>query len=357
MRRLLVLLLVASSLGFVGRGGVPCGAVEAQPQCLVALLPGPTANTLDILEVTGGDVSTSAGELLLTTVSVDPSLTFREWLQGIFDNRVQHLDRELIYPEGTTVEAVREQNAFLMERSQVEAIVAAFTAMGRTDLFAGAEVGEVQDFSTASDGRLQAGDVIVEVEGSQIVRATDLTATLARFGEGDEVELAFERRGQPLTTTVTLVVPEGGDRALLGISVFDHLDLPVEIEIDAGEVGGPSAGLMFALAIIDSLTPDDLTAGRIIAGTGEIREDGTVVPIGGIQQKILGALTRFDEEGERLPSATVFLVPAANMAEARGAPVTEEILLVPVATLQDGLDALAALRQDQLPAGAVTLTP
>ncbi|MFT5222211.1 MAG: PDZ domain-containing protein [Glaciecola sp.] len=358
MRRLLIMLLVASSLGFVGRGGVPCDQVRAQPQCLVALLPGPLANTLDIVKM-DVDVSTSAGELLLTTVSVDPSLSFSEWVRGSFDRTVAHVDRDLIYPPGVSVQDVREANVELMQQSQLNAIFAGLLSLGYdlSDVFDGAEIMDVADFSSAADGRLKVGDVIVEVAGTSISRGTDLQGVLARFGANDDVPVVVERQLRRVDTVVQLVLAEGSERPLLGVSVQDHLALPIDITIDAGEIGGPSAGTMFALAIIDLLTPEDLTGGRIIAGTGEIQPDGTVNPIGGIQQKVLGATQRRDIEGNPATAATVFLVPDRNFEEAKGAVVRSEIMLVPIATLQEAVAALQALRDGQLPVGAITRTP
>ncbi len=353
MRRLLVLLLLVSGLGFIGRGGIPCDAVEAQPRCLVALLPGPTGNTLDIVQV-AGDTSTSTGELLLTTVSVDPQLSFREWLRGSFDDRVEHLDRELIYPPGATVEAVRQQNVELMALSQLEAMISALRELGYEfdEDFDGAEIVEIADFSAAADGRLEPGDIIVELAGTAVPSTAEAVAALARFGVDDVVDLVVLRDGERVEVEVPLVAAEDDGRPVMGVTLRSYMELPVQIEIDAGVIGGPSAGLMFAIAIVDELTPDDLTGGLVIAGTGEIDRVGNVGPIGGIRQKILGASGRSDG-----PPATVFLVPAQNMSEATTAIVAEEILLVPVATLHEALVALETLRGGTDPAGSVRLTP
>lgn len=128
-------------------------------------------------------------------------------------------------------------------------------------------------------------------------------------------------------------------------------ELPIDVAIDAGEVGGPSAGLMFALAVVDRLTPDDLTGGTVVAGTGSIDAGGRVGEIGGIRQKVSGAIDR--EDGG--PPATVFLTPAGQVAEARAAAVDSEILLVPVETLADGLEALRDLARGSTPAGALAI--
>ncbi len=353
MRRLLILLLVASSLGFMGRGGVPCDRVQSQPQCLVALLPGPTANTLDIVEI-AGDTSLSAGELLLTTVSVDPSLTFREWVRGAFDSRVDHFDRELIYPTGTSVEEVRAQNVALMENSQLDSMIAALHALDYDfdEDFDGAEVVEVAEYSAAADGTLLPGDVIVDVAGTRVSGTSDVVGAIARFGIGDDLALVVQRDGSELPVTIQLVAAPDDGRPVMGVTLRSFLELPVQITIDAGIIGGPSAGLMFAVAIVDELSPEDLTGGLIIAGTGEIDRLGTVGPIGGIRQKVLGATSRGDE-----PPATVFLVPELNMPMAVKAPVRSEILLVPIGTLDDALEALRLLRDGQEPVGAVRLKP
>jgi PDZ domain-containing protein len=132
-----------------------------------------------------------------------------------------------------------------------------------------------------------------------------------------------------------------------------ELDLPVEISIDAGVIGGPSAGLMFALSIVDLLEPDDLTGGAVIAGTGILDQDGVVSTVGGVRQKVVGATT----EGAHGAPATVFLVPRGNLGEARSAAVDGEILLVPVDSLADALEVLSELRAGREPREALALAP
>mgnify|MGYP000260834038 CR=1 FL=1 len=147
--------------------------------------------------------------------------------------------------------------------------------------------------------------------------------------------------------------PEDPTRPFLGLLLITRIDVPLDIQIDAGRIGGPSAGLMFALSIVDLLSPEDLTGGMVVAGTGEIGLDGRVGPIGGIQQKIPGAVQR--EDGA--PPAEVFLVPRDNFDEARGAVPGQPITLVPVDTLDDAVQALAVLREGGRPDGAVELAP
>jgi PDZ domain-containing protein len=130
---------------------------------------------------------------------------------------------------------------------------------------------------------------------------------------------------------------EGG-QAVVGVGVAEtYTGFPFRVKVNVGDIGGPSAGLMFALAIIDKLTPQNLAGGRFIAGTGEISVSGTVSPIGGIQQKMAGA---------RAAGATVFLTPAGNCPDTAGA-VPAGLRLMKVSTLAGavaGLKALAAGR-------------
>jgi Lon-like protease len=129
------------------------------------------------------------------------------------------------------------------------------------------------------------------------------------------------------------------------------LDLPVDVEIDAGVIGGPSAGLMFALSVMDLLEPEDLTGGKVVAGTGTVDRDGTVGAVGGVRQKVVGATATTADQRP----ATVFLVPEGNLEDARSVSVPREVLVVPVATLDDAVRALDDLRAGREPAGALAL--
>lgn len=352
MRRLLVILLAVAAIGLVGRDVVPCRALPVQPRCYVALYPGPAEDTLRIVEVPDERTYASSGEILLTTVAVDTELDPLEWLRTAVSSRVRQVPREVLYPPGAGEDDVRRQNVAQMDESQVLAAGAALRALGHTvDLDPkGAEVVEV-DPEMPAGRTLTGGDVIVEVNGRPVTDAAAAADAIASFEAGTEVQLEILRDGERLEVPVTVAAdPSDPGRVEIGAVLRDHIVLPVDVRIDAGQVGGPSAGLMFALAIVDVLGPDDLTGGRVIAGTGTIDLDGSIGAIGGIRQKVLGALER--EDGR---AASVFLVPAENLREARGAPVGEDILLVPVATLSDALDALRQLREGRQPQDAVAL--
>lgn len=351
MRRLTSLLLAAAALGLVGRGAVPCEALPAQPRCYVALHPGPTQDTLAGLSIDARTYRPS-GTFLVTTVAVDAELGLVEWLQGGVSPRVRQVPRAELYPPGETVEAVRRRNVVQMDESQLAASAAALRSLGYDVDTAprGAEVVELLPGAPAA-GALEVGDVVVALDGRPVRSAQALADAVDRRAVGASVALTVRREGTVREVEVVVAddPAEPGARSL-GVSVRDDVALPVPIEIDAGPVGGPSAGLLFAVAIVDALTPDDLTGGRVIAGTGTIDAAGRVGAIGGIRQKVLGAV-------ERAPGApaSVFLVPRGNLPEAQRAPVARGILLVPVSTLDEAVAALRSLRGGRRPDGAVAL--
>lgn len=353
MRRLvLVLLLLASSTAVV-QGVLPCDVAAVSPSCYAALRPGPVEDAIGLVELEGEPTSASEGQLLLTTVSVDADLDLGEWLQARRDARLDDVPRELYFPEGVDEQQTREEFAVMMEQSQQTATLAALGQLGYDLDPRGAEVREVVEGSP-SDGLLQAGDVVVGVDGRVVATAGDLAEAVQQQSPGDVVTLAVEGAGTGTRTEQVELAPNPDDptAGFVGLLLVTAVDLPVEVTIDAGSIGGPSAGLVFALSIVDLLTPQDLTGGRIVAGTGTIDVEGRVGPIGGIRQKVVGATQR----GEA-PPAEVFLVPRDNLAEARTAAVDRDVVLVPVDTLDDAVEALAAVRDGREPADAVALGP
>jgi Lon-like protease len=355
VRRLLVILLLVASSVAVGRGAVPCDLLETQPACYVALRPGPTEDTLRITEIEGERTFASTGQLLLTTVLVDDRLDFGEWIDGAFDDQVRQVPRRTLFPDQDR-EQVAEQNAALMRSSQLEAKLAALRFLG-TDLESisrGAEIASISEPSALTDSPLEVGDVIVAVDGVETVDTAAVADAIRAGTPGDLVELTYLRDGTRRSAEVELLEnPDDPTLGYIGALLITDIELPLEIDIDAGAIGGPSAGMMFALSIIDLLGDEDLTAGAVVAGTGSITGDGRVGPIGGIQQKVIGATQRGDDE----PPATVFLVPRGNFAEAQAAAVARSVLLVPVDTLDDAVAALRSLAAGSTPAEAIALGP
>lgn len=354
MRRLLVVLLLLSGATAVVEGIIPCDVVDVAPECFAALRPGPTENALELVDIPGEDTSESAGQLVLTTVAVKSDLGLGDLWELRGDPTSRRVDRSLYFPDDVDEDVTRDQFRAQMQESTQAAAVAALRHLGYDlDATGVRVVAVVPDGPT--EGVIEEGEVLVGLTGAPVTDIEELLALLDPLAPGDTVELAVETSdGTVETRTVTVDEnPDDPTRAFLGLLLVTRIDVPLDIDVDTGRIGGPSAGLMFALTIVDKLTDEDLTGGRVIAGTGEIALDGRVGPIGGIQQKIPGAIDR--EDGA--PPAEVFLVPRDNVEEARGAAVTQPILLVPVDTLDDAVDALAALRAGDRPDGAFELAP
>lgn len=351
MRRLLLVLLAVSAVIAVGRGAVPCDVLALQPRCYVAVHPGPADDAFTMVEVSGARTHASSGQFLLTTVAVDSDLDPFEWLTTAFSRRSDQLPREVLFPPGTPEEEVQEHNIAQMDRSQLVATAAALRHLGHpVDLASrGAEVVELTAGLPAED-HLEPGDVIVRIDGEPVDSADAAADAIAERTPGQRVRIAMRRGPETVGVDLELAAdPDDSGRGVIGALLRDHVPLPVDVIIDAGAVGGPSAGLSFALAIVDLLTPEDLTGGAVVGTTGSIELDGTVGPIGGIQQKIIGAL---DRDG---PPATIFLVPEGNASEARATVVDREVLVVPVGSLDAAVDALADLRAGREPTNAFAL--
>jgi len=180
-------------------------------------------------------------------------------------------------------------------------------------------------------GVLHKGDVITAVDGKPVTCKTPTGTLIKARAPGAAVVLTVDRNG--VTHDFRLKTASAGGKAVVGIGVLESYRFPFQVKISVGDIGGPSAGLMFALGIIDKLTPGNLTGGRFIAGTGEIAANGAVSPIGGIQQKMAGA---------RAAGATIFLTPAANCPDTAGA-VPQGLRLVKVSTLAGAMRDLKAL--------------
>jgi PDZ domain-containing protein len=187
-----------------------------------------------------------------------------------------------------------------------------------------------------ADGALSVGDRILAVDGEPTKTSQDVGKAVRRAGLGEPVEITVRRAGREESYPLTPVEVAGEPR--IGIEVGEDYSFPFDVSINISEdIGGPSAGLMFSLAVYDTLTPGSLTGGEIVAGTGEIAPDGRVGPIGGIEQKIVGA----SDAG-----AELFLVPADNCPDALGAE-NDDVTLVRVATFADAKEAIEAWVLDE----------
>ena len=339
-----LVLVVAAGVAFL-QGRVPCETLASQPACEVAMQPGPVEDTFGIVRIDDVEVfRPETGVLNLTTVAVQDDLGLGGWLVARTTRNVDLLPREEIYPPGVDREEVAELNRLSMQDSQLIATIVALEAVGYELEGEGAEVVAVQE--DAVTDALEVGDVIVALDGAPIRESVEVVEAVQAREVGEQVTFTLRRDGAERTAQVTLgSAPDDAERAYVGVLLTTDLDLPVDISVDAGVIGGPSAGLVFALTLLELLEPEDLLGGRVVAGTGTLARDGAVGGVGGVRQKLAGASAPRDGSAP----AEVFLVPEANLADARNATVAEDVLVVPVATLDDARAALRALRDGQEP--------
>jgi PDZ domain-containing protein len=318
--------------------------------------PGPTVNTLGdhdgepVLQIAGRKTYAASGHLNMTTVrvtSADYRMNLVEAVYGwlAHDNKV--VPRETLYPDGKTEEQSTQENAEEFSQSQESAKVAALKELD-VPVRSWVIVSTVVKASPA-EGKLHAGDVIKAVDGTAVKEPADVAKLVTKRKPGQDVRFTIvpakeqaaaekEKRTptktQDITITTTTSDDTGEKRAIVGISAGTDHTFPFTVDIKLADVGGPSAGLMFALGIYDKLTPGNLTGGKFVAGTGTIDDAGKVGPIGGIEMKTVGA---------RAKGAQYFLTPADNCAAAaKGTP--EGLTLIKVDTIQDALGALKDLR-------------
>ncbi|MCT7356346.1 PDZ domain-containing protein [Streptomyces sp. 15-116A] len=326
--------------------------------------PGPTVNTLGehdgepVLQIAGRKTYPTDGNLNMTTVrvtSADYRMNLVEAVYGwlAHDNKI--VPHDTLYPDGKTEEESTQENAEEFSQSQESAKVAALRELG-VPVKSWVVVSTVVKGSPA-EGRLHAGDVIKAVDGKAVKEPGDVADLVTEHQPGEKVVFTIvpakeqaaaekENRAAAKTEQITITTRTSDDagekRAIVGISAGTDHTFPFTIDIKLADVGGPSAGLMFALGIYDKLTPGSLTGGAFVAGTGTIDDDGKVGPIGGIEMKTVGA---------RGKGAEYFLTPADNCAAA-AKDTPEGLTLVKVDTIDDALGALKDIRSgdtDDLP--------
>ncbi|MBC7591681.1 MAG: PDZ domain-containing protein [Salinibacterium sp.] len=330
----------------LGIGLVGVVTVALVPAPFVIEQPGPVYNTLGDVTIDGEQVPMiqipdeqtypTDGSLDMLTVSIRGNRQeLPSWLEiatAYFDPSKSVVPVELIYPAGVSLEDSNNQGRVDMANSQKEAVAAALTQLGYT--FASTVTVVETSPASPSDGILEAGDVLLSVNGETFADVTGLRAEIAANGVDKAAAIDITRNGQPETVEITPTL-SGGDNAvpIIGIIAGGDYDFPFDVNIQLENVGGPSAGMMFALGIIDKLTEGELNGGEIIAGTGTISGSGEVGQIGGIQQKMFGA---------KNAGATSFLAPESNCDEVTG-HIPDGLQVFAVATLDDALAALDAI--------------
>ncbi len=302
----------------------------------VALGPGPTYDTLghvdgkQVVQVIGAETHPTTGHLNMTTVAQRDGLTLGEALALWVSGRQQLMPRDLYYPPGKSREEIDDENSADFKRSEDSA---EYAALAHLNYPVAVTVAAVND-PGPSAGQLQAGDAIDAVNGVMVADVAAFSAFMDKTRPGQEVVIDYRRKqAPPGIARITLGEHPERDSGALGVLVQDAPWAPFVVDFHLANIGGPSAGLMFSLAVIDKLTDGRLAGQKFIAGTGTIDADGEIGPIGGITHKMLAA----SEAG-----AKVFLVPVDNCYEARSEP--HGLTLIKVETLDQTVEALHVLR-------------
>lgn len=299
--------------------------------------PGPVVNVLgsyedsEVIKISNAKTYETSGELGLLSVSVvgNPERTpswvdvFWAWL----DPAQAILPVEAVYPNQVSLEELEAESTAMMEESQQDAIAVALLKLGY-EVPSNVYISEVTKNRPAA-GKLIAGDFITAVDGQEPTSVDDLRRLINLYDGSSELEIEVLRKGKTLTFEITPTKNED-DAWVLGIYVGTTYDFPVDVDLSVADIGGPSGGMMFALGIYDKLTKGALTNGANIAGTGTISVDGKVGPIGGIRQKMYGAVRS---------GATHFLAPIENCGEVSG-HVPEGLTVVAVSTFDEALKAV-----------------
>jgi Lon-like protease len=314
------------------------------PVPYVILSPGPTLNTLGkdssghpLITISGRTSYPATGHLNMVTVSyqggpgngINIFSALSAWLNP--DEAV--VPQSELFAPGQSQQQTQQQNTQEMTGSQQAAVAAALTQL-HIGFITAVAVGDVEkDFPAF--GVLKPGDVLKAVDGQPVTSQAQLQTLIRAHPAGSTLDVTVVRNGATLPLKVG--TKESGGHPVMGVTLTPQYQFPFKITFSVGDIGGPSAGMMFALGLIDMLTPMDLTGGKFIAGTGEIEASGTVDAIGGIQQKMVAA---------RSAGATVFLAPAANCADTKGA-VPSGLRVVKVSTLGQAVTYLEDLKQNR----------
>ncbi|MGH2672810.1 MAG: YlbL family protein [Actinomycetota bacterium] len=290
-----------------------------------SLGPGPARAVQPLIRFDDRPRYESAGSFVLTSVRFD-QLTAYGVIVAWLDPDVSVVPRSDLFAPGETDEQERERSISQMDQSKLDA---AFVVMEELTDYPrehgdGVLIESVVE-GCAADGELFPGDVVQAIEGTEVDDVGDARRTIRAAASGARLTFDVTVDGEPETVSLVREPCGGSERPLVGVSMIESF--PFDVRIQSGAIGGPSAGLAWALALYDLLTPGDLTGGRTIAGTGQLGIDGTVYAIGGAGDKVVAA----ENAG-----ATVLMLPGSNLEEARAAGESE-IELVPVETFGEAL--------------------
>lgn len=331
-------MVLASFLAVVG-----IIASMALPVPYVIISPGPLFNTLGdfrgekIVQISDTETFPTDGAINMTTVSERGGpygpLTIGEATVALFNDTMAVIPREILFPPELTDEQSRQRSAADFDEAQSNAVAAAMRSLDIPTT----ERPIVASVLTEgpSNGALEPGDLILAVDGTPAATPTEVVELIGGLPPGSDVDVTVDRDGAQQDVTVTLGEnPNDAEKSYLGVTLRRVFEAPFPIEFTLDGVGGPSAGLVFTLAIIDELTQASLTGGDTIAGTGTVDPAGNVGAIGGIGQKMDAAAAG---------GATLFLAPRANCAAVRE-NTPQGLTVAAVDTVTEALEALAAHR-------------
>ncbi|HEY9478263.1 MAG TPA: PDZ domain-containing protein [Microbacteriaceae bacterium] len=335
-------------VGVVLLGLALVGAVAFSlvPSPYVIERPGPVFNTLGTVSVNKATVPMisiptqrtypTAGSLDMLTVNFvgnrEQSPNWFDVISAWFNPSQAVVPLDSVYPPGESVKEADEVAAIQMSNSQKDAIAAALFHLGKS-VPSTVSVAAIVPNSPSS-GILEARDVILTVDGDPVKDVTELRAAIADSGAGNPLTIGIRRGSETRDVSVVPELSGGADPVpIIGIEAAVDYQFPFPVSIQLENVGGPSAGQMFALGIIDKLTPGALTGGKSIAGTGTIDSAGEIGKIGGIRQKMYGA---------RDSGARWFLAPRGNCDEVVG-HIPDGLTVLAVSNLEESVTAVTAI--------------
>lgn len=316
--------------------------------------PGPTLDTLGdievggvatpVVQIEGAEVFESSGELRLLTVSIvgnpENPLGWLSLLPTLFDKTQSVVPMSALFGDGSTKEDREEMNAIMMQDSQTNAVAASLRALGM-EFESTVTISSVVQ-GAPSENIMREGDVLLRMDGQEVDSVSSLRREIAAIKVGEEIVFEVLRDGKQEEVRVHTVAGANPSQSVIGVLLKTDYVFPVEVVMAVEGIGGPSAGLMFALAIYNSLTQEDLVEGVVVAGTGTVDDRGNVGGIGGIQQKVWGA--------ER-SGAELFLFPVSNCVDM---PISlpKDLAFAPVATVDEAIEAITSFRSGAKIAGA-----
>ena len=300
----------------------------------LAFSAGPVSDAADSILAEEVDVYPPDGELLMLTVVSQDVNVFEAVIAG-FDPTIDLVRKQAVRRAGETDEEYRNRVLQQMDDSNFRSISVAMDELGFEMVPTEVVINDFVEGVPAAEV-LALGDTIVAISGTTINSVSEIRPLIEGLDVGDVLLMTVERGGAEIDLSIELAERDDEPGVpMIGVLLGELTEPPFPIEIQAGDVGGPSAGMMHTLAIIDALTEGELTDGRVIAGTGTIRIDRTVGAIGGIRQKVVAA---------EAAGATHILVPEGNYESALTAE-RDDIEIVPVATLDDALAFLNGLQE------------